>query len=405
MRVGFVGLGKLGLPVALAIESKGHEICGYDLNPEVRSYIAERRYPYQEEGVGDLLGVSNLKVMATIADVVAASDIVFCPVQTPHHPRFEGSTRLPDERADFDYSFLRGAVHEVAREAETLAKRTTLAVISTCLPGTFEREIEPLLNGYVDYVYTPQFIAMGTVIRDYLEPEFALIGVRSAAAAARLGAFYRTLFDRPHVVTDILTAEGIKVSYNTWITAKTVIANTWGEIAERTGMDFGAIHAAWQHATDRLVSTKYMDAGMGDGGGCHPRDNIAMSYLADLVGLSHNLFEDLIRAREDYEEWHAQVARACALERELSLVLLGRAFKPGTRIETGSPALLMAEFLPPGSFTHVEDIEEPLPAVYFVATKHDRYRDIMFPPGSVVIDPFGFIEDQPDVEVRRLGRR
>lgn len=110
---------------------------------------------------------------------------------------------------------------------------------------------------------------MGTVLEDYLNPEFNLIGVESEEAADKLEAFYSTINEAPPVRTDITTAEGIKVSYNTWITAKTVIANAWGELAEKTGMDFDDIKRAWDLSGKRLISTRYMNAGMSDGGGCH----------------------------------------------------------------------------------------------------------------------------------------
>jgi UDPglucose 6-dehydrogenase len=146
---------------------------------------------------------------------------------------------------------------------------------------------------------------------------------------------------------------------------------------------------------------------MSDGGGCHPRDNIALSWLAEDVGMSHNQWEDLISAREDYEEWHAKVAYETSVEHELPLVLLGKSFKPETKIETGSPAILMSNLLKEHGIIHqhYEDIDGiPQKAVYFIATQHDRYKDMTFPQGSVVLDPFGIIEDQPGITVKRLGR-
>lgn len=407
-QVGFVGLGKLGLPVALAIESKGHEVIGYDVNPGVASYVENHEIPYKEEGLQPLLDATNVKVMKSIGEVVARSEIVFLPVQTPHGPEYEGITRLPETRADFDYSYLKEAIGTVALEAARLEKPTTLAVISTCLPGTFEQEIKPLLNEYIDYVYTPQFIAMGTVLEDYLHPEFNLIGVENEEAADKLEDFYKTINDAPAIKTDVTTAEGIKVSYNTWITAKTVIANAWGEMAEKTGMNFSDIKKAWDLSTKRLISTKYTNAGMSDGGGCHPRDNIALSKIASDVGMSHNIWEDLMAAREQYEEWHADVVSSLAEEHDLPVVLLGRSFKPETNIETGSPAILVGNILKEKGIhhQHYEDITGiPQKAVYFIGTAHNRYREMTFPKGSVVIDPFGIIEDQNDVIVRRLGRK
>lgn len=400
-------MGKLGLPVALAIESRGHTVCGYDLNPEVKEYLDSRFIPFREEGLQSLLNAHDILWQESIEDVVRDSEIVFVSIQTPHAPEYEGVSLLPDTRADFDYAALKQGVAAVAKACAELGEKRTVAVISTCLPRTFIEQIEPLLNEFVDYVYTPQFIAMGTVLQDYLNPEFNLIGVRSVEAADLLERFYATINDAPCVRTDVTTAEGIKVSYNTWITAKTVIANAWGEMCERTGMDFDAMKAAWDLADRRLLSSRYMAAGMSDGGGCHPRDNIALSWLAEKADMSFNIWDALMHARQEYEAWHADCVAYLAEQHDLPIVLLGTAFKPETDIETGSAAMLMAECLRLGGerFLHVNDCDYLQKAVYFIATDNERYRSYEFPEGSIVLDPFGSIPDREGVFVKRLGRR
>jgi UDPglucose 6-dehydrogenase len=408
MKVGFVGLGKLGLPVALAIDSKGHEVYGMDLSGKVKEYLESGEIPYREEGLSPLLANHQVKWCDDHEAIVRQSDLIFVAIQTPHAPQYEGATILPARVEDFDYTYLKAGIKSIADTCAALGEHRTVAVISTCLPGTFEREIRPVLNEYVHYVYTPLFIAMGTVLQDYLYPEFNLIGVEKADAARVMEDFYETINDVPAVMTDVTTAEGIKVSYNTWITAKTVISNAWGEMCERVGMNFNDMKRAWDLADKRLISSRYMSAGMSDGGGCHPRDNIALSWLADKVGMSHNIWTDMMLAREDYEYWHAELAAETADAYGLSLVLLGRAFKPETDIETGSAAVLMANILNTWwvEFDHVNDIasDELNKAVYFVCTKNERYRNYRFPAGSVVLDPFGFIPDQDGVTVRWLGR-
>lgn len=404
MKIGMIGAGKLGLPVALTIEDKGHEVEVYDVNPAIKSYLADRKIPYREEGLQPLLDKTKIRAVDSIAELVRGKDIVFCAIQTPHDPKFEGSTIIPHERKDFDYTYLLKAIEEVVATGE----QVTLAVISTCLPGTFRREILPILEDNVEYVYVPQFIAMGTVMADYLEPEFNLIGVHHESAAAKLEEFYKTINDAPNVITDITTAEGIKVSYNTWVTAKTVIANAWGELAQRLGMNFNDLFRAWSLSTKRILSPKYMQAGMSDGGGCHPRDNIALSFIARKSGMSHDIWEDLMLARQDHEAWHASFAVAMSKDHHLPLVLLGRAFKPETDIQTGSPALLMASFIRAADypFEHLEDIVYPaglVPSVFFLATAHDRYRQAPYPVGSIVIDPFRMMPDIEGVKVVRIG--
>lgn len=404
MNIGFVGLGKLGLPVALAIESKGHTVCGYDVNYQVKKHLKQRKIPFKEEGIQPLLDKHSIEWRDSIKEVVRNSDIVFVPVQTPHGPEYEGATPLPNDRKDFDYSYLVQCLSEVALSCEMLHKKVIVAVISTCLPGTFKREVKPLLNEWVDYVYTPQFIAMGTVLEDYLYPEFNLIGVHSVEASKTLQEFYATINDAPNLVTDITTAEGIKVSYNTWITAKTVLANAWGEMSHRLGMNFDDMYRAWLLSTKRLVSPRYMNSGVGDGGGCHPRDNIALSYIADKVGMSHNIWEDLMAAREAHMAWLGGLGVHEANRAKLPLVILGRSFKPETNIETGSPSILMANLLDYG-YTHVDDLEVYKKAVYIIGTRHERYKSIDFPKGSVVIDPFRYIPERVGIKNMPIGGR
>ncbi len=421
MKVGFIGMGKLGLPVAYVMASKGHEVYGYDVNPEVKSYIdGYKKVPFQEEGLEELIADFYINWCDSILKVVENSDIVFVAVQTPHERQFEGSTRMPDERQDFNYEWLKAAVADAAAAAKQQKKKVTLVTISTCLPGTFKREIEPLLNEYVSYVYNPFFIAMGTTIHDFTHPEFVLIGRHNNSYGAQTPAinhltdlYSSVLVDAEGkaFLTDITTAEGIKVFYNTFITMKTVLANTYGEMAHKMGMNVDDIHDALARGTDRIISPKYLKAGMGDGGGCHPRDNIALSYLAKEIDMSHNIFDDLMQAREDHTEWLADLC----LEHGDTICILGRAFKPETNIETGSPALLVAEILKEKGcrgLTHVdwENAEKIIEdsggghSVYLIGTRHDRFRRFKFPKGSTVIDPFGYLPPQDGVNLIRVGR-
>lgn len=411
MKVGIVGLGKLGLPVAYAIASYGHEVYGTDINPEVREYIEGRKKPpYEEDLLPAYMDRESVHWCNDVADLVAKSEIVFVAVQTPHEPEFEGTIRLTDARKDFNYEYLEKAVKQVREEADGYGKRVTLVTISTCLPGTFESRIKPLLSQNIDYVYNPFFIAMGTVIHDFMNPEFVLVGRGDSDGFgdgySKLGQLYFSMNLGPLFVTDIRTAEGIKVFYNTFITAKTVLANTYGEMAHHLGMNVDDIYKALALATDRIMSPKYLRAGMGDGGGCHPRDNIALSWLAEEVGMSHNIFDDLMKAREDHAEF---LANLC-LKYGKRVTILGKAFKPETNIETGSPAVLVANILVEkgAAVTHVEHINPNVLTwqsdVTFIGTQHERYKRYKFPKGTTVIDPFGYLSSQEGVNIVRVGR-
>ena len=409
IRVGFVGLGKLGLPVALAIESRGKNVVAYDINPKVKRCINERKISFQEQGAEKLLQNTRIEMVDSVDQVVKKCNLVFCAVQTPHDERFEGHKPLKDSPTDFDYSYLEKAIKDIVKAANNLNEMTTLVVISTCLPGTFERDIKPLLSPKVNYVYNPFFIAMGTVINDFLNPEFVLIG-NNKGNITPLTNFYKMIHGQDKTfVTDITTAEGIKVLYNTYITSKIVFANIYGEMAHKLDMNADDIFNALSRATDRIISTRYLKAGVGDGGGCHPRDNIALSYLAKKYNISYNLFESLMEAREKHMAWLAKLALKESKSNRLPLIILGKAFKPESNLQTGSPAILLANILTEKGveFSHFE-FDYPIElqkAVYLIATQHAQYTQIKFPKGSVVIDPFRYINKSDEIKIIAIGEK
>lgn len=402
MRVGMVGCGKLGLMVALTIESKGHEVKGYDISDAPKRYLAAGHIPFEEEHSEELLANSKME-MVSLAELCEWADILFLAPQTPHAPEYEGTTPLPETRADFDYSHLKNCVMDVDL---SLRRPTPCVIISTVLPGTIEESL-PYTGINFQLVYSPQFIAMGTVYEDFLNPEFWLFGVEKYCPLNIQYLFASINCNVPVLHTDIRTAEGIKVFYNTFITAKTVLANLYGEMAHRCDMNVDDIFKAISLSTRRLISPKYLKAGMGDGGGCHPRDNIALSYLARKKGLSFDFFEALMVARERHcafladlimDEWKES-------DCESAITILGRAFKPETNIETGSPALLLSAILKRRGVVH--DCVDTVPGragIFFIGCQHERYRLAKFPEGSVVIDPFRFIPEQDGVRVVRIGK-
>lgn len=414
MNVGFIGLGKLGLPVALAVESKGHTVYGYDINPAVDGYLKDRKIPYSEIYADDLLKTHNLN-FGSMSDVVKNSDIIFVPVQTPHDPAFEGIDRLGFERVDFNYTYLIQAISDLSKEVDALGEEKIVIVISTVLPGTIEKYIKPVLSSKIKLCYNPFFIAMGTTIRDFINPEFVLFGVDDVEAAQKAEEFYATIHSKPVFRTSIKNAELIKVAYNTYIGMKIVYANTMMEICHKIGADVDDVIDAISLANERLISTRYLRGGMGDGGGCHPRDNIAMSWLSQKLNLSHDFFEDIMLAREDQTEFLADLC--CEYSMDKPIVILGKAFKPETNITTGSPSILLYKIITEikQNVTIVDPIVDGEKAfheimdstngntVFFLGTQHEQFKSVKFPQGSTVIDPFRYMPDIPGVKVVGVG--
>lgn len=415
MKVGFIGLGKLGLPVALAIQRAGHEVMGFDLEPSRMSRSPQMYKEAGPDGTGDFneyLALSSV-AFGTREQVAEHSEIIFLAVQTPHQAEFEGITPLLPEAADFDYVALRAAVTEIV---PCIQKPTVIAIISTVLPGTMRREIFPVIqsNPNIELCYNPSFIAMGTTMRDFLDPEFVLLGASDPTALKKLASFYNSFIAAPILSMSVESAELCKVAYNTFIGLKIVHANTVMEICHKIpAADCDDVMNALRLADRRLISGAYMSGGMGDGGGCHPRDNIALSHLACREHLSYDLFKAVMQCRENQAGFLVELLVRESILHNLPIIILGYAFKPESRLIVGSPALLVANLLKREDIdvTLVDDSvgsnfrEQALafPAVLLIGCRHLRYRYFSFSAGSVVIDPHRYIPDAPGVTVIRIG--
>jgi UDPglucose 6-dehydrogenase len=411
LKIGFQGLGKLGLPVALAIEAKGHEVVGHEASDDVCQLILKRKLPYQEKQAQEYLDHSNLK-LKDLSGLVKSSDIIFVTIQTPHDPNYEGTTRTPMEKMDFDYSYLIKGVKELNAEIEKNKEFKTVVIVSTVLPGTIDREIRPLLSKYCRLCYNPFFIAMGTTIEDFLNPEFVIFGSDDQLAMEQVFEFYKTIHDAPMVKTTIENAELVKVLYNTFISTKLAFANTAMEICHKLdNTDIDIVMNALKLGNDRLISDKYLSGGMSDGGGCHPRDNIAMSFFAEKLSLSFDWFNSIIQQRENQMDWLANLIEEHATDREV--VILGKSYKPEINIETGSPSRLLSSILSERKISSLSwdpyiDKEPLKPTLnkkrlYFIATKHPQFKEFPFEKDSIVIDPWRYISDRSNVEFIRVG--
>jgi UDPglucose 6-dehydrogenase len=413
MKIGMIGLGKLGLPVALAVESRGHEVMGYDLNPDIGEIISSKKIPYCEPKAQELIANTKIQFVER-KTVVKWADIIFVAVQTPHEKEFEGITRLSEERKDFDYSFLRQAIADISYDITRMGLQKTVVIISTVLPGTIRREIMPILSGNINLIYNPLFIAMGTVVEDFLNPEFVLLGVSDTTASNIIEQFYSTIHNAPIRKMSIESAELTKVSYNTYITAKICIANNIMEVCHRTGANCDDVIGAIKMADRRIVSTAYMGAGGGDGGGCHGRDNIALSWLSRELGMNYNIYDSLMRIREKQTEFLSDlIQREHKDDHSKEVIILGYSFKAGVNIVTGSYVLLLMSILDERGIRYRKydpyvdraggDIMDRA-SIYFIGTNHRDFITYDFKPRSVIIDPWRYLGHIRDVKYIGVGQ-
>ncbi len=419
MNIGFIGLGKLGLPCALAVESRGHKVVGYDPSEQVKEIVDTKKLQYEEIWAQEHLDKSKIEVKS-VEDVVGESEIIFVPIQTPHDPLYEGTTRLPDERVDFDYTYLKKGIKDLSEEIWHQQVKKVVIIISTVLPGTIRREIKPIIesNPYFKLCYNPFFIAMGTTMRDFLHPEFILFGHDSSWAEKKAERFYKTITHAPIFKTTIENAELIKVTYNTFISTKLAFTNTVMEMCHKLpNTNCDDVMNALALGSKRILAESYWSGGMGDGGGCHPRDNIALSWLSQELDLSHDWFDNIMKQREKQTEWLADLIEEHS--NGLPINILGKSFKPETNITTGSPSVLLKNILEErGHPVFIWDpyIDEPWKEIkkmyedsetesqlYFIGTKHPDFTSFPYEKGSVIIDPWRYIPEQDSCEVIHVG--
>ena len=382
MRIGFIGVGKLGKEAAEVMAEK-HFVQGYDL--------AE-------------VNPSNFDMVESLERVCDGKDIIFIAVPTPHDPDYEGknpSTHLPAK--DFDYSIVKQVLRDIN---EFTTKEQLVVLISTVLPGTTRREFIPLVKNY-RFIYNPYLIAMGTVKWDMVNPEMIMIGTKDGditGDAKLLVKFYNT-FVKPETRYEIGTwdeVEGIKVFYNTFISTKIALVNMIQDVAERNGnMNVDVVTQALERSTMRIISNVYMKAGMGDGGGCHPRDNIALRWLAQELDLGYDIFETIMKARDVQAENIAKRLVFLSEVYNLPIVIMGKAFKPNVSSDEGSSSVLTGNY--------VEKLGKPVlydtvgsPAIYLLAHK-GKFNDFKFSDGSVILDVWREYKTAPNVKVLYYG--
>jgi len=413
MNVGFLGLGKLGLPCALTLDNIGHNVYGYDIDKNVKTILDKKVLPYKEERADELLKKHNIN-FTSIPELVSESEIIFVPIQTPHDSMYEGITRLPEKRIDFNYDWLVSGMKMLSEEIEKQQTNKVVIIISTVLPGTISREIQPILNKYVKLCYNPFFIAMGTTIKDFTYPEFVLFGVEDESAYLKARELYSTLHDRPIYKCTIEEAEMIKVTYNTYITMKICLANVVMEMSHKlNNINCDNVMRGLFLADQRLISTKYLLGGMGDGGGCHPRDNIALSWLAQKLNLSYDWYESLMICREKQTDWLADIIEQEIKDKNLPVVILGKTFKKETNLINGSPSILLKNILTERGIDvkmydpYIDNMPAPLEtaSVYFIGTNHDLFKDYNFPNNSVIIDPWRYIvSNNENIKIVSIGK-
>jgi UDPglucose 6-dehydrogenase len=270
---------------------------------------------------------------------------------------------------------------------------------------------------------------MGSVAWDMINPEMIMIGTEDGSEtgdAKELVDFYKTIMenDPRYEIGTWDECECIKVFYNTFISAKIGLVNMIQDVAEKQGnINVDVVTDALAKSTMRIMGPQYMTAGMGDGGGCHPRDNIALRYMSNELNLGYDLFNAIMNAREIQADNLAKRLEYYSNERGLPIVIHGKAYKPGVPYLEGSYSMLIAHYLEEHGHTVTyvdpmtgDDYQPESPCVFLLAHSASTTYEYMqeegddidklycdIPTGSVVIDPWRKFIGEDGIEVVHYG--
>jgi UDPglucose 6-dehydrogenase len=390
-KIGFIGIGKLGLDCAEVMAEK-HEVRGYDIYPRTSDSVR----------------------VCDIAELVDESEWIFIAVPTPHAEGYDGSVPSSHmDPKDFGHDAVIDAINKVNAHAKTSKK---VVLISTVLPGTTRRKFITLLDPKHQFLYNPYLIAMGSVKWDMANPEMVIIGTEDGeltGVAGELIALYKTIMnnDPRYEIGTWDECESIKIFYNTFISAKVGLVNMIQDFAMKIGnINVDVVTNALARSTMRIMGPKYMTAGMGDAGACHPRDNIALRWLAEEYKVGYDLFDTVMHARELQAKNLALYLVEQAKLLNLPIVIHGKAYKPDVEYCIGSYSTLVGYYIKEAGHKVVyvdpladnpEDVVASIdtPAVFLWA--HNRkityeytgdqvdtqpYCDIK--EGSIIVDPW-----------------
>ncbi|MHA6760412.1 UDP-glucose dehydrogenase family protein [Streptacidiphilus sp. PAMC 29251] len=347
MKITVIGTGYLGTTHAACMAELGFEVLGLDILPERVATLASGRVPMYEPGLEDLLrkhvagvegSTGRLRFTTSWEEVGAFGDVHFI------------CTNTPQRRGEFacDMSYVESAFDLLAPHLQ----RPTLVVGKSTVPvGSAERLAERLaaaapVGAAAEVAWNPEFLREGYAVDDTLHPDRLVVGVRSAEAEATLRAVYAPLIDRgtPFVVTDFPTAELVKTAANSFLATKISFINAMAEVCEASGADVVQLSAAL--AFDERIGGKFLNAGLGFGGGCLPKDIRAFMARAGELGADQALTflreVDSInmRRRSRMVELAREQCGGGFLGRRVAV--LGAAFKPNSDDVRDSPALNVA---------------------------------------------------------------
>lgn len=342
--ISIFGLGKLGIPMAACFAHKGFRVIGVDVDAQKVDLLNRGVTPIFEPGLEELLRASQGRLVATQDHerAVMESAVTFLVTPTPS-----------DERDGFSLEYVLSACESLGATMARKGDFHLVVLVSTVLPGATGGEVGPLLErrsgkrcgeGF-GLCYSPEFIALGSVIHDFLKPNFVLIGESDPFSGALLASLYQELCDNspPVARMSFVNAELAKLAVNTFVTTKITFANMLARICEQLpGGNVDAVTRAL--GLDRRIGPHYLKGAIGYGGPCFPRDNAALACLARQLGVAATLAETTDAANRQQVGYLARLIES-KLPEGGRIGILGLSYKPDTDVVEESQGLLLTQQL------------------------------------------------------------
>lgn len=343
-RVSVIGLGKLGASMAAAFAERRLDVIGVDVNQQTIDLVNQGKAPVQETNLGETIERNKERIRATASheDAVLNSDISFVIVPTPS-----------DERGAFSLQYAEWAFEEIGRALARKNSYHNVVLTSTVLPGATRQALLPILEresgkkAGKDFglCYSPEFIALGSIIRDFLNPDFTLLGEFDDRCGAHLEEIYSRVMgpETPCARMSLENAELTKISVNTYVTTKITFANMLAEMCEKLpGGNVDVVTNAL--GLDSRIGRKYLTGSIGYGGPCFPRDNVALSFMARQLGIE-------ARLAETTDSMNRSIATSVSakilpmVRKGATVAVLGLSYKPFSHVTEESQGVYIAQHL------------------------------------------------------------
>jgi UDPglucose 6-dehydrogenase len=356
-RVSVVGLGKLGAPLAAVLASRGFSVIGLDVNKTFVDAMNAGKMPIIEPQLNELIAANKDRLSATMDanEAMQKSDASFVIVPTPS-----------DSTGFFSNRFVLQAMETLGKALRNKKGYHVVVITSTVMPGTTGSEIKAALESAsgrkvgpdLGLCYNPEFIALGSVVRDMLYPDSILIGESDTKAGDMLQTIYLQMCEKKPPVQRMnwVSAELTKISVNTYVTTKISYANMLADICDRLpGADVDVVTKAL--GADTRIGSKYLKGAMGYGGPCFPRDNVAFAALARKLGARADVAEATDRIN------NYQIDRLSSLVAKFAkagtrIALLGLSYKPQTPVVEESHSVKLAAKLADAGY--IVTVHDPL---------------------------------------------